>query len=126
MFASSVKIYLEDTDAQGIVYHASYLRFFERSRSDWLDISGAGLAATQERGYRLVVFEMKIKFAKTAKLGDTLQLSTEVKLTSPFRLQFTQLAKRDGELVTRAEVEVVCISNKGDVAEISHAIPSLA
>ncbi len=126
MFASSVKIYLEDTDAQGIVYHASYLRFFERARSDWLDVSGAGLAQTQERGFRLVVYEMKIKFAKTAKLGDTLSISTEVKLSSPFRLTFVQLAKRDGELVTRADVEVVCVAESGDLAEINQAIPSLA
>lgn len=121
-YSSSVKIYLEDTDAQGIVYHANYLKFFERARTDVLDNSGVGLARAQELGFRFVVHEMKIKFSRPAKLGDVLAISTEVKRSSPYRVTFVQIAKRGDELVTRADVDVVCIGVSGDLVEITPAI----
>lgn len=122
MYASSVKIYLEDTDAQGIVYHANYLKFFERARTDVLDQSGVGLARAQELGFRFVVHEMKIKFSRAAKLGDVLAIATEMKRSSAFRITFVQIARRDNEVVTRADVEVVCIGDDGNLVEITEAI----
>jgi tol-pal system-associated acyl-CoA thioesterase len=121
-YESSVKIYLEDTDAQGIVYHANYLKFFERARTDVLDNSGVGLSRAQQLGFRFVVHEMKIKFSRPAKLGETLAISTDVKRSSQFRVTFTQIAKRGSELVVRAEVDVVCIGANGDLVEITEAI----
>ncbi len=121
-YKSSVKIYLEDTDAQGIVYHANYLKYFERGRTDVLDKSGAGLARAQTLGFRFVVHEMKIKFLRPAKLGDVLSISTDMKRSSQFRVTFQQVAKRDNEIVVRADVEVVCIGSNGDLVEITDAM----
>ncbi len=121
-YESSVKIYLEDTDAQGIVYHANYLKFFERARTDVLDKSGVGLARAQELGFRFVVHEMKIKFSRPAKLGDVLAISTTMKRSSQFRVTFVQIAKRGSELAVRADVDVVCIGANGDLVEITEAI----
>ena len=56
------KVYLEDTDAQGIVYHANYLKYCERSRTEVLGLSGYTLGEMQARGYLFVVYEMHLRF----------------------------------------------------------------
>lgn len=117
-----IKVYLEDTDAQGIVYHANYLKFFERSRTDIIDQGKTGLAAAQDQGFRFVVHEMKLKFSRPAKLGELLTITTEMKRSSAFRLTFTQLCKRDDAILTRADVEVVCIGRNGDLVEIPESL----
>lgn len=117
-YTSTVKVYLEDTDAQGIVYHANYLKFFERARTDIIDQGKTGLAAAQAEGRRFVVHEMKIKFSRPATLGDQLTIVSEMKRSSAFRLTFTQTCKREDVILTRADVEVVCIGPQGDLIEI--------
>ena len=119
-FHTSAKVYLEDTDAQGIVYHANYLKFFERARTDYFDVHGVGLAAAQARGYRFVVYSVDVKFHRAAVLGDRLDIATRVSRSSPFRISFHQKATRAGEPapVSTAKVEVVCIAPNGELSEI--------
>lgn len=105
-----VRVYLEDTDAGGIVYHASYLRFMERARTDWLRACGIALDQWQERQRRLfVVRSMAIDFLKPARL-DT-QLTASVKLVTMKRASLVceqQVAHADVPLVT-ATVRLACI-----------------
>jgi acyl-CoA thioester hydrolase len=119
-FRTSVKVYLEDTDAQGIVYHANYLKFFERARTDYFDVHGVGLKNAQDRGYRFVVYSVDVKFHRAATLGDTLEIRTVVSRSSPFRILFQQKAFRPGEpaAVSSAKVDVVCIGPNGELSEI--------
>ena len=63
-----VRVYLEDTDAQGFVYHANYLRFFERARSEILDAAGYPMREIAEGSHRFVVYDMTIRF-RTPKSG---------------------------------------------------------
>lgn len=128
---TTVKVYLEDTDAQGVVYHANYLKFFERARSDYLELHGIGLRAAQERGYRFVVYAIDIKFQRAAVLGDRLDITTQVSLSSAFRLVFKQAATRaaaPGEEpipISSAKVDVVCLGPDGELCEIPEGVMSL-
>ena len=119
-FRTSVKVYLEDTDAQGIVYHVNYVKFFERARTDYFDMRGVGLKAAQDRGLRFVVHSIAVKFLRTAVFSDVLDIGTTVASSSPFRLVFQQKATRRGEsaIISTATVDVVCIDAKGELVEI--------
>jgi acyl-CoA thioester hydrolase len=126
-FRSTTKVYLDDTDAQGIVYHANYLKFFERARTDYLDAHGVGLKGAQDRGFRFVVYSVEIKFHRAAVLGDRLEIVSRAGRSSPFRLSFQQKAIRVGDsiVVSTAKVEIVCIGPTGELAEISNELVDL-
>jgi acyl-CoA thioester hydrolase len=126
--ALTVRVYLEDTDAQGFVYHASYLRFFERARSEILDSIGYPMRDIAEGSHRFVVYELKIRYRQPARLGDRLEIRTRVQRSSGYRLTFRQQATRVGEssaLVT-AEVEVVSLDERGKLLELPPALSELA
>ena len=118
---TTARVYLEDTDALGIVYHANYLKYFERARTDYLELHGAGLKGAQDRGFRFVVHGLSIQFHRPAVLGDRLEIATIIRQTSPFRLIFDHRAFRADEPdpITSAKVDVVCIDTEGELAEIT-------
>jgi acyl-CoA thioester hydrolase len=122
-----IRAYLEDTDAQGFVYHASYLRFFERARSEILDSIGYPMRDIAEGSHRFVVYEMKIRYHKPARLGDRLEIKTEVQRSSGYRLTFRQQATRASEssALVRAEVEVVSLDAQGELLELPEALSVL-
>jgi acyl-CoA thioester hydrolase len=93
----SAKVYLEDTDAQGIVYHANYLKYCERARTDLLGLLGFSLATMQAKGVYFVVFEMRLKFHRPASLHDDLEIRTQFVRGSDYRLTFKQDVYRVSE-----------------------------
>ncbi len=116
----TLRVYLEDTDAQGFVYHASYLRFFERARSEMLDSLGYPMRTIADGSHRFVVYEMRIRYRQPARLGDRLELRTRAERSSGYRMTFRQEAVRTGEstpLVT-AEVDVVSLDASGKLQEL--------
>lgn len=115
------KVYLEDTDAQGIVYHANYLKYFERARTDYLELHGAGLGGAQALGFRFVVHALTVQFHRPAALGERLDIVTTVRRASAFRVVFEHRAFRAGESEpsTSGRVDVVCIDRDGELAEIT-------
>jgi acyl-CoA thioester hydrolase len=115
-----VRVYLEDTDAQGWVYHTNYLKYCERSRTDILMQAGFRLADLQDTGWTLVVHEMQVKFRKPARLHDEIEVHTTAKRSSSFRLSFHHEVVRAGEAgaLLIAEVQVVAVGPSGDLVEI--------
>ncbi len=123
----SVRVYLEDTDAQGFVYHANYLRFFERARSEILDSIGYPMRDIAEGSHRFVVYEMKLRFQRPARLGDRIEIKTEVQRSSGYRITFRQEATKVGDsgaLVT-ADVDVVSLDAQGTLQELPRALSVL-
>ena len=111
-----VRVYYEDTDFTGIVYHASYLRFMERGRSNYLRLLGADQralfeqAAAEAPGFSFVVRSMNIHFRQPARMDDVLDIVTvpvEVKGAS---VVLQQAVNRDGETMVEATVQVAFIS----------------
>lgn len=119
-----LKVYLEDTDALGLVYHANYLKFFERARTDWLEVHGAGLKGAQDLGYRFVVHALSVQYHKGVQLADRLEIVTTVRMASPYRLVFDHRAFREGESepTTSGKVDVVCIDGAGELREITEEV----
>lgn len=109
------KVYYEDTDCQGVVYHANYLKYLERARTEFLAARGTNVVETAERGSLFVVYRIEATFRAPARLGDALEVVTRARLTSAYRVTFDQhveLAGKQGKPIFKAEVEIVCISPK--------------
>ena len=105
-----VRVYIEDTDAGGIVYHASYLRFMERARTEWLRDGGVGLDEWQERHRRLfVVRSMTVDWLLPARLDDRLHVGVRRVTMKRASVVLEQPILRGDDVVTRATVQLVCI-----------------
>jgi acyl-CoA thioester hydrolase len=118
-----VRVYWEDTDAGGVVYHAGYLRFMERARSEWMRALGVDqMAFKQATGLAFMVRDMQIDFLKPALLDDELSVTVEVKAWRSASILFAQtITKADGSCLIRASVRVACV----DLARMRPAqIPS--
>ena len=120
-----VKIYLEDTDAQGIVYHANYLKYCERARTEIVALAGRTLGEMQASGCRPVVHEMRLKFHKPAVLHDLLEVRTTVARASPYRATFKHAVHRIGDeaLLFSAEAQVVAVGADGELVELPPSFP---
>lgn len=110
-----VRVYYEDTDFTGVVYHANYLRYFERGRSEFLRL--AGVSHTELRGLddpmAFVVARMEIDFVKPARIDDALVVRTQYERIERARLHVRQSLERDGEVIARAAETIVCIGLDG-------------
>jgi acyl-CoA thioester hydrolase len=110
-----VRIYYEDTDFTGVVYHANYLRYFERGRSDYLRAAGVHhnelLMGPEPMGF--AVNKITVHFQKPAKIDDALTVETVYETIRGPRIFVAQLLKRAGETLVKAEVEACCISLTG-------------
>ncbi len=118
-----VRVYWEDTDAGGVVYHAGYLRFMERARSEWMRALGVDqMAFKQATGLAFMVRDMQIDFLKPALLDDELSVTVEVKAWRAASILFVQtITKSDGSCLIRASLRVACV----DLARMRPAqIPS--
>jgi len=110
-----VRVYYEDTDFTGVVYHASYLRFFERGRTEFLRAIGVEHAALLElpEPCAFAVTRLCIVYRKAARVDDALEIRTRYRKGKGVRIEAVQRVTRGGELVAEAEVEVVCIRPDG-------------
>lgn len=106
-----MRVYYEDTDAGGVVYHAAYLRFFERARTEWL--RGLGFDQSRVREEMAVVFAvraMEVEFLKPARFDDVLSVSVFDQRARRASFEMAQAIEReDGLLLCRAGVRVACV-----------------
>lgn len=111
----AVRVYYEDTDFTGAVYHANYARYFERGRSDFLRLIGVGhadlLARPDPAAFTLT--RLAIDFRKAARIDDALEVRTTYDRIRGPRLFIRQRIIRGPELIAEAEVEAACIDLSG-------------
>ena len=111
-----VRVYYEDTDFTGIVYHANYLRYMERGRTNYLRLIGADHRALFEQteqeapGFAFVVRSMEIDFLKPARMDDVLEISTTPQEVKGASITLKQQCRRGEELLCEASVRVAFIS----------------
>ncbi len=111
IFSLPVRVYFQDTDAGGVVYHANYVNFMERARTEWLRTFGhsnAGLM--KEFGVAFVVRSLKMDYLKPALLDDLLTVTALVKDIGRSRVTLLQEVRRGEELLTEGEVHLVCVN----------------
>ncbi len=104
----NIFVYVEDTDFQGIVYHANYLKYFERARSSCLRDLYISQSKQIEEGKVFIIKTINIEFLKPAKIEDDLVVSSEIEYSSDARLFFHQQIKRNesNDIICRGKVEV--------------------
>jgi acyl-CoA thioester hydrolase len=110
-----VRVYYEDTDVSGIVYHANYLRFMERGRSEFLRLAGIHhmVMLANEEPIAWTIRRLEIEYAKPARLDDNLEIHTRYRTMSGARLTGEQWVKRDGIDLVTAKVEAAIITMTG-------------
>ena len=106
------KVYVEDTDFQGVVYHANYLKYFERSRSEFLSYANISQNKLREKDLVFVIKSIKINYLKASELGDQIVVKSNVEKKSDARMIFYQkvIDKITGKEFVNGEVEV-CFVN---------------
>ena len=107
-----MRVYYQDTDAGGVVFHATYLHFLERARMEWMRARGFD-AGELARRFKLVfiVRNMQIAYMKPALLDDLLSVSAVVEKLGRAQVTFVQEVRRDGEALMRAAVNVACVAS---------------
>ncbi|MFI4976576.1 MAG: tol-pal system-associated acyl-CoA thioesterase [Caulobacterales bacterium] len=110
-----VRVYYEDTDFTGVVYHANYLRYFERGRSDYLRTAGISHRALLERAdpCAFTVTSIAVDFRQAARIDDALTVVTAYEAMAGARVVVRQKLERDADLIAEARVEVACITPQG-------------
>ncbi|MEM7465545.1 MAG: tol-pal system-associated acyl-CoA thioesterase [Pseudomonadota bacterium] len=112
-FTLQARVYFEDTDASGIVYHANYLRFAERARTEWLRKIGYDQnRLAEEQDLAFVVRKMTIDFAQPARLDDELAIVSTLERVGRASMVFLQTIYRDNLLLCALNVKVGCINLK--------------
>ncbi|MDO4223557.1 MAG: tol-pal system-associated acyl-CoA thioesterase [Acinetobacter sp.] len=108
-FEFPIRIYIEDTDAGGIVYHANHIRFMERARTEWLRASGIA-HYWHQKDYNFVVHKLSIKYLRPILMDDLIHVSAKVLSCKSASFTLEQNIYRDGVLLVSGEVELACLN----------------
>lgn len=112
-FVWPLRVYYEDTDASGVSYHASYLRWFERARTEWLRARGFGQEQLRlAHGVAFTVSNLEIDYVRPARLDDQVEVVTRIGELRRVSVRFEQvlrLAGGPGTLLARARVRAACV-----------------
>lgn len=110
-FSWPTRVYWEDTDAGGVVYHAQYVAFLERARTEWLRIRGHGQdQLRKDHDLVFAVRDMQLDFLRPARLDDLLAVTVELRLCRRVSVVFAQSVLRDGEVLMTAQVRLAALS----------------
>lgn len=124
-----IRVYFEDTDFSGLVYHGSYVRWCERGRSDFLRLVGNDHRAlidaqAGKEPAAFVVRRMNLEFLRPARIDELLEVATRVERTTAASLVLAQSVMRDGDVLCEVLVTVVLVSTSGKVLRLSQALRS--
>ena len=118
----TVRVYYEDTDAGGIVYHAAYLRFAERGRTEFVRKLGIDQQQLRiETGSGFVVTSLTIDYLKPAFLDDNLTITTEIERIRPASVNFKQTVARESQILAHLKVRVACLDGDGRLTRLPRA-----
>lgn len=122
-FDFPIRVYMEDTDAGGVVFYANYLKFMERARTEMLVAYGCDHAAMiRDDKLMFLVRHVEIDYLKPARLADDLIISTSVSEMGNASLKMRQIVYKGEEIITEATIGLVCVTTEGKVCRIPAAI----
>ena len=109
-FCFEIRVYYEDTDAQGVVYYANYLKYLERARSEWLRHSGIPVSwLANQQNLVFVVRRVEIDYLAPAKLDDELSITVELIEVSKVSFKMNQKISRQGKVLSQATLKLACL-----------------
>lgn len=110
LFTWPVRVYIEDTDAGGIVFYANYLKYFERARTEFFRARGIELRQCFSENINYVVHSLSIQYKKSALLDDQLLISAQpVKIAKTYLIFAQQVINKNGDVLVEAEVKIACL-----------------
>lgn len=108
-FSIDLRVYIEDTDAGGIVYYVNYLKFMERSRTEFMRSLGYGKTAVFSEDKMFVVHSANVQYLGAARLDDALDVTARPLKVARSNIVFEQSVLRGGELLCRGEIRIACV-----------------
>jgi acyl-CoA thioester hydrolase len=116
-----VRVYYEDTDFSGLVYHVGYLRFLERGRTEWLRTLGFEQSRWHEKDLALAVRRLEIEYKRPARMDDQLDIMTQLESLSGASLTLVQSVNRDRLCLATATVQIVAL-HQGKATRLPDAL----
>lgn len=123
-FSFPIRVYIEDTDAGGIVYHANHIRFMERTRTEWLRASGIA-HYWHQKDYNFVVHKLEVKYLRPILMDDLITVTAKVLNCKSASFVLEQNIYRDGTLLVSGQVELACLSKDMRPLKIPSEIKTL-
>jgi tol-pal system-associated acyl-CoA thioesterase len=117
-FSIDLRVYIEDTDAGGIVYYVNYLKFMERARTEFMRHLGYGKTAIFDTDAMFVVVSSNVQYLGSAVLDDKLQVTAQPLKVGRASMVFEQCVKRDGEVLCRGEVKIACVGRQSRAPQV--------
>jgi 4-hydroxybenzoyl-CoA thioesterase len=108
-FSMPLRVYIEDTDAGGIVYYVNYLKYMERSRTEFLRSLGYHKPAILDGGLLLVVHAAQINYRRSARLDDQLHITAQIEKLARTYIEFKQQVLRGDELLCEGLIRIACV-----------------
>jgi len=123
-FTLPVRVYYEDTDAAGVVYYASYLKFLERARTEWLRALGfEQTRLAEDMGIAFAARSISAEYLLPARLDDLLSVISTIESLGRAQLVFAQRVERDGEVLLTAKMRIACFDRvRGKATPIPRSI----
>ena len=113
IFNLSVRVYFEDTDSGGVVYHSNYLKFMERARTEWLRSLGIDQYHLKHHDrIMFVVHRIDIQYKLPARFNDHLIVKSELKDIGSSKIEFRQIIYRNDEILIDASIDIACIDSE--------------
>lgn len=108
-FHIPLRVYIEDTDAGGIVYYVNYLKYMERARTEFMRAQGFAKTAVADDGLLLVVRDVQARYHASARLDDELIVTAVIESMRATALNFKQCVYRGEELLCEAQIQIACV-----------------
>ena len=113
MHEFTLRVFFEDTDATGVVYHANYVKYMERCRSDWLEAIGWNVRRVNEQfAIAFAVSKLSVQYLQPARLNDVLIVKVELTRLGAASFSFAQEVWRENDLLCRGELKVACVNDQ--------------
>ena len=108
-FSLPIRVYIEDTDAGGIVYYVNYLKYLERSRTELMRTFGLERAAVSDAGWNFVVSDVSLSYKEPARLDDQLHATAVISAVGGATINFHQTVRRDDAMLVAGDIRIACV-----------------
>ena len=108
-FSLPIRVYIEDTDAGGIVYYVNYLKYLERSRTELMRTFGLERAAVSDAGWNFVVSDVSLSYKEPARLDDQLHATAVISAVGGATINFHQKVRRADAVLVAGDIQIACI-----------------
>ena len=108
-FSLPIRVYIEDTDAGGIVYYVNYLKYLERARTELMRTLGLERAAVSDAGWNFVVSDVLLSYQEPARLDDQLHATAVISAVGGATVSFRQTVRRDDTVLVAGDIQIACV-----------------